>query len=237
MFKPQKFPVVLFIAASITALILFPVILMIFKSLVFPEKKVQNNFYYDASDDPFMTKPPTLRDLLDGPITDGNDPLLGSRSASVAIVYFSDFTCEFCKNQEEIIKKAINEYKDKIKLVWKDYPENNPDSLSYKASIAARCADSQNKFWQYHDRLFSKSNALTEQTFAEIADELKLDKLSFKRCLENQETKLFIENNAAEADALRIYGVPFIFVNKQEVMGEINYEELKNMIEMELNKI
>ena len=43
-------------------------------------------------------------------------------------------------------------------------------------------------------------------------------------------------DNIEEANVLDITGVPFIYVNKQEIMGEVGLDDLKRMIELELAK-
>lgn len=159
---------------------------------------------------------------------------MGAENAPVVIVEFSDFTCSFCQLEETRLKQIINLYKDKIRLIWKDYPENDTNSISYEAAKAARCASKQNNFWPYHDLLFLNSKKLNQTKFIELAKELNLDEEKFKECLVSKEINDYIKQNVNEADALEITGVPFIYVNDQEVMGEVNLEELKKMVELEL---
>lgn len=235
-----------FIAASLAVLILFPLSLLSIKSILFKSgdagaEKEKNYYSYDDlisgfydTSNPLTTRKPELKDLIDGPIIDENDPQIGDKNAPVAIVEYSDFECEFCQKQETVIKKIMAEFRDKIKLIWKDYPESNPASISYQAAVAARCAGEQGKFWFFHDLLFEKNKNLSKETFLEFARELKLNAGQFEKCLKDKNIKNLIENNMAEADALNITGVPFIFVNKEEIMGEVSYEELKNIIEDEL---
>lgn len=121
-------------------------------------------------------------------------------------------------------------------LIWKDYPINNVLAPSYQSAIAARCAEEQSEFWPYHDILFEESHNLNKQTFMEIAEELNLNEKKFEKCLDSDEIKNLINDNIIEANALDINGIPFIFINKQEIMGEISLDELKKIIESELDK-
>ncbi len=241
-FKNKKFSTPLFVTLSLAALILLPVFFIIFKSIlgIENEKRAQVNYSvqndgYDISD-PFITKVPQLKDLLDGPIIDGNDPSLGNENAAITIVEFSDYECAFCENQEKVIKEVKEEYGDKIRLIWKDYPINNELTPSYQAAIAGRCAAEQDEFWAYHDILFEESHNLNATTFSEIAQELNLDLSIFKKCLKDVNIKKLVDNNIKEANALDINGIPFIYVNKQEVMGEISLDELRRIIDIELVK-
>lgn len=221
---------------------LLPIYFIILKSMIMPENYGGYNAEalspgasnYDFTD-PYITKVPSLKDLIDGPLTDAGDPSTGSDDAPVTIVEYSDFQCQFCQNQEKIISQILSEFKDKVRFIWKDYPENNINSISFQAAIAARCADKQDKFWPYHDLLFKKRGNLNNDTFIEIAKKLDLDSRDFKKCMESEEAASFIYNNIKEANALDINGVPFIYVNKQEMIGEISFNELKNVINNELS--
>jgi protein-disulfide isomerase len=238
-FKQPKLPATLFVTASLAALILLPVFFTFLKSILIEDTQTQSqqtsDNIFDTSD-PYITKVPSLRDMIDGPITDGIDPSFGNNNAPIVIVEFSDFECGFCQGQEEVINEILSEYDDKIRLIWKDYPENNIASPSYRAAIAARCAQKQEQFWPYHDLLFEESYNLNSDTFSEIAQELNLNLNQFEECLESDEVKSLINDNILEANALDINGVPFIYVNKQEILGEVTAEELKKIIELELNK-
>ncbi len=182
------------------------------------------------------TKVPRLKDMLAGPIISGLDPGMGNEKAPVAVVIFSDYQCDFCREQEQILKNLLNQYGDKIRLIWKDYPESDENSISFLAAVAGRCAQEQKKFWEYHDLLFQNSGGLNSKILFELARKLNLNINQFNYCLSGNEAEQLVKDNIEEADALGISGVPFIYVNDREVMGEITLEELGEIIEIELNK-
>ena len=194
------------------------------------------NNKYD-SDDPFITKRIRPDDIIKEPIISQNDPYQGDKYATVTIVEFSDFTCQFCQHQEQWLKEIVANNKGAVRLIWKDYPEADKESLSYKSALAARCAQVQNSFWPYHDFLYKFSNSLNEEKFFEIADIIKLDKSDFKKCYENSETSQLIANNVKEANALKISGIPFIFINDKQILGEVSYEKLEEIIMQEFSAV
>ncbi len=246
--KQPNFPAKLFVIASLATFILFGVFFFIIKinfanntaNNQLAQQPNSNNKYYlnenYSEGDLLITKVPNLKDMLAGPIITDLDPSLGATDAPVTIVQFSDFECGFCQEQEQILKQIINEYQGKLRLIWKDYPENNEDSISFQAAISARCAQKQNQFWPFHDLLYQNNNNLTQLKFLNFADQLDLNRAEFVRCLDNDNIKQLIKNNIEEANALDIKGIPFIYVNDQEVMGEISVEELKRIVEIELDK-
>src|SRR5688500_727434 len=112
---------------------------------------------------------PTLSVNTDGPKT-------GSSSARITIVAFSDFRCPFCKQSAETIKQLLQNYGDKINIVFKHLPLQ-PRSIN--AAQGSVCAAEQGRFWEYHDGLFA-SEEFSEEAFIKIAEKLNLDITGFK---------------------------------------------------------
>ena len=243
LFKSSKFPTPLFIVASLATFFAFGIIYF------FAELDRQTNFsqgepapyqYYlnkeYSKGDPYITKNPGLADMLTGPIISDLDPHKGGMQSPVTIVLFSDYVCSFCEQQEETIKQILLDFEGSVSLIWKDYPENNPESISWQAALAARCAGEQDAYWLFHDLLYQNNNNLNQTTFVALARELNLNLEIFKDCLSSERTANLVKDNIIEANALGIKGIPFLYVNDQEVMGEITYDELKEMAELEMGK-
>lgn len=230
----------LFIIASLLALILLGFFSVYFKinsnTYLLPNKQVNDKYYFKKLEktDPLITVVPNMNNMLAGPIISPNDPSFGPETALITIVEYSDFLCDFCQKQEIILKNIIQRFPDKIKLIWKDYPENDYNSISFQAALAGRCAAEQNKFWQYHDLIYKNNNELDQNKFLNLAEQLDLNKNKFQQCFNKKTPQRQIKNNILEANALEITGIPFIYLNQQEIMGQVSEEELMKMIEAEL---
>lgn len=242
--KNPKFPLAIFITAAITALMVFFLLYLVYGFSGYgiaknDQEEIFNQRYYlkntPRSKDPFITAYPNISELLDGPIISADDPVAGSIDARVTITIFSDFSCEYCANQEKVLKEMIKRYGQKVNLLWKDYPDNDTESYSYQAAIAARCAQEQDEFWPYHDKLYENTK-LDKNKFLAIADLLKLNSKEFKDCLDGQKTKDLVNNNISEAAALELPGIPFIYVNDQQLFGEVSAAELSQVIEIEIKR-
>src|SRR5260370_40098074 len=86
-------------------------------------------------------------------------PSLGAKDAPITIVEFTDFQCPFRRASENTVKQLRAKYGDKVRLVHMDFPLSF-HSHSLDAAKAARCANDQNKFWQFHDSLFANQGKL-----------------------------------------------------------------------------
>lgn len=191
----------------------------------------------DSVKDPFITRNPQAESRqLTEPEIRSSDPSLGDTNSPVTIVQFSDFKCEFCHRQEKVIQDLRKEYKNKIRLIWKDYPENDPDSISWRASRAAACAQKQGSFWKYHDLLYQSDKKMGQDLFMQLASRADLDLVQFKKCLKKEKVDHLIEQDIQEANSLRISGIPFLYINNQEIMGALDKESLKRIIEIELKE-
>ena len=78
-------------------------------------------------------------------------PSKGAKDALVTIVQFSDFQCPFCSRVEPTMDKVMEEYKGKVRVVWRDLPLPFHHN-AMPAAIAARAAGEQGKFWEMHEQ-------------------------------------------------------------------------------------
>src|SRR3989344_6569858 len=78
---------------------------------------------------------------------------IGSDSAKVKVVEFSDFECPACKAAEPAIKNVISSNGDNVQFIYRHFPL--PQHLNGKIAAAfAEAAGEQGKFWEAHDKLF-----------------------------------------------------------------------------------
>jgi predicted DsbA family dithiol-disulfide isomerase len=240
--KREDLPIKLFIGGSLCAFVLLLVFVVFLRANLIGQDVYGTDKYYfnktalESGNDPMVTMNPDLKKVLSGPIISGNDPNSGNPNAPITIVEYSDFTCEFCHEQESVIKQAVSVYGDKVRLIWKDYPEERPVSISWQAAKAGRCADAQGLFWPYHELLFANSKILNDAKFLEIAKAVKLNESAFKECMQGSAADALIKDNMNEANILEITGVPFIYVNNEEMMGQTSFEDMKRIIDNKLKK-
>lgn len=243
-FKRENLSTKLFVTSSIGALVVFWFCAAFLVLFLFgtdsrnadDDKKKEVKKQSSEVKDPFIRRNPNLELDITEPILDSSDPSIGNKDATVTIVEYSDFECSFCAEQEKNVRQLIREkYKDKVKLAWKDYPTADKSASSFKASRAARCADEQGEFWSYHDKLFEAEREMNKGLFIDIANELDLNLDNFLSCYKEGKVDDKIMSNIKEADELGLPGVPFFYVNDQEILGSIEKENLEKIIKVELN--
>jgi thiol-disulfide isomerase/thioredoxin len=159
--------------------------------------------------------------------------LRGDDKAGLTLCEFSDFQCPHCKAASPILKKLVDDYKGRVKLLFKNYPlASHPDAKA--AAAAAVAAGYQGKFWQMHDKLFDHQDKMSAADIERDVRDLKLDFDKWRADLVPAATQVDAER--AEGSALRIDHTPTIFIGNREYKGPLRYEYIKDWIDEALAK-
>ena len=161
----------------------------------------------------------------------------GEAKAPVTIVEFSDFQCPFCQKAEPILKALLAKYNGQVKLAFLDFPMRSLHSQAQIAAEAARCAEQQGRFWQYHDVLFADQTKLDEAGLAQSARSLGLDENSFQSCLRSGKFKAQIEQDVQEGTKAGVAGTPAFFIDGISLNGVQPEAEFEKIINSELADI
>ncbi len=130
--------------------------------------------------------------LTSSKLIENGSPILGERNAGITILEWGDYQCTFCYKFHQNTLDRINEdyiKTGKVKLIFKDFPLNGPDSLL--AAEASYCAEDQEKYWQYHDELYKnwageRTGWITRESLSKFANQVNLDLEKFNACLDEQ---------------------------------------------------
>ena len=188
-----------------------------------------------VNSDPLVTVVP--KDVLAGsPQPLSSDPQVGAKNPTVTIVEFGDFECEDCAAMSPIFARIVREYGTDVSLVWKDFPLPKTHLYSQAAANAARCAQDQGKFWEYHDALFEQQKTFALSPWTDIATQLSLDTTTFSSCFDSRTHDALIVQGYFIARTFSLDQAPAYFINGTLVSGKKTYEELKALVETEIAK-
>ncbi len=176
--------------------------------------------------------PPVAEPVVTVPTDD--DPSIGSPTAPVTIVEFSDFQCPYCKASVAVLKKVLRDYGDKVRLVYRDYP--GPSHVyAEQAAEAAACAAAQGKFWEYHDLLFEQQYPGIGWDFVKLAQQSSLDVRAFSLCLHTHHYAEEVKGDLQDAFKLGVTSTPTFFINGRPLVGARSVEEFKFLIDKALS--
>jgi protein-disulfide isomerase len=162
-------------------------------------------------------------------------PSLGPDDAKITIVEFSDFQCPYCRRfHDETYKPLLDAYPGQIRFVYRNLPlppTMHPDAMS--AAVASLCANDQNAYWDYHEKLFS-SEMLGEATYIQYAADLGLNIEEFTTCLSSGKHDQFIQQDMEFSSNLGVQSTPTFFVNGLALVGAQPLSSFQQLIDKEL---
>lgn len=183
--------------------------------------------------DPLVTVVPD--DVLAGsPQPLSSDPQIGSNNPMVTIVEFGDFECSDCADMSPVFAQLVRTYPNDVRLVWKDFPLPNTHLFSQTAANAARCAQDQGKFWEYHDTLLEQQDLFALNPWKDIANDLSLNTDTFSACLDNKQHNDLVVQGYFIARTFSLEQAPAYFINGTVYTGKKTYDELKAIVDAEI---
>jgi protein-disulfide isomerase len=167
---------------------------------------------------------------------------LSHPGAKITIVEFSDFQCPFCgRYQQTVHPELLKQYVDsgQVNFVYMHSAFLGQESVW--AAQAAECAADQDKFWSFHDLLFSRQNgenqgAFTKDKLSGFAKELGLDMAKFDPCLTNDETLARVQADTQAAQKAGVRGTPTFFINGQPLVGAQPLTAFQNVLAQQLGQ-
>ena len=171
------------------------------------------------SDDSDSTKL-TAQNLIEN-----GSPMIGDSSADITILEFGDYQCTFCYRFHQSSLKVIQEeYIDsgKVNLVFKDFPLNGPDSIL--AAQASHCANDQEKYWEYHDELYTnwggeRTGWVTRDSVEQFASTVGLNLAEFNSCLDENKYRQKVLDLYKFGQEIGIDATPsFLIFNDEKVI-------------------
>ena len=178
-------------------------------------------------------KPPPVHRVE---VSTNGAPSKGPVKAPVTIVKFEDFHCPFCKKVQPTLAQVLSKYGEKVRLIHRDFPIDGIHPAARKAHEAARCANEQGKFWQYHDVLYANAPKADAADLKSYAREVGLDVPAFEKCVANGEFRDVVQKDVEEGTRLGVNGTPAFFINGRLLSGAEPIERFAAIIDDEISR-
>lgn len=158
-------------------------------------------------------------------------PSRGPMSAPIVIQEFADFHCGFCKKASPTMNKILQNYPDKVRLVFRHHPLSvTPGQGSFLTHEAAACAHQQGKFWPFAEAVFAFEKLPSAADLDAIAQKTGLNTAAFKQCVQSGTYREFIKSEVESGKASGISGTPAFIINGQLFSGAQPYESYETII-------
>jgi protein-disulfide isomerase len=160
-------------------------------------------------------------------------PMRGTAGAPVTIVEFSDYQCPYCGRAEPTIKRILQAYAGKVRIVYRDFPLPGHDNAP-KAAEAAHCAADQGKYWEMHDKMFDEQRALEIPNLKAYGRAVGVDGTKFDACLDGGVKSKDVEASARAGTDVGVHATPAFFINGRPLSGALPFESFQQIIDAEL---
>jgi protein-disulfide isomerase len=196
-------------------------------------KKIMLGTVFDVTQNPFKEDLEKLKTEF--------QPSFGTPGAPVVVVVFSDFQCSFCKEEAKMLRTNVpSAYPKQVRVYFKDLPLESLHPWAKAASIAGRCIFQQNApaFWDFHDWIFERQGEITpanlKSKVLDFAKGKEIDALQLGRCIDGRLTEAEVNQNMAEARALKVNSTPTLFINGRRLVGQQSWPAVRQIIDYEI---
>jgi protein-disulfide isomerase len=177
-------------------------------------------------------------------------PTRGNKDAKVVVVTFDDFECPFCSRMHEtLFPEILQEYGDRVKFVYKDYPLPEIHPWATHAAADANClaAQSNDAYWDFADYIHANQREVTSQKAREeqftALDHIttsqgqrhNLDESKLQACIKAQNDDA-IKASIQEGDSVGVSATPVLFINGQELEGALPIGEVRAALDQALQQ-
>ncbi len=172
-----------------------------------------------------------------------NRAVLGSTSAPVTIVEYSDFQCPFCQRGADTVTRVLEEYDGKVKLVFKHLPleGKHPNARRGSEYFEAIAMQDNKKAYEFKKLVFANQNETygdAEKLYEDLAKKVGANMSQLKKDLKEKNNQIasIIENDMQEAGKFGFQGTPGYLINGVSLKGAYPFEEFKKVIDRHLKK-
>jgi protein-disulfide isomerase len=152
------------------------------------------------------------------------DHVEGKADSKVILVEYGDYQCPSCGNAYPNVKTIMDEYGDRIALVFRNFPLTSIHPNAKVAAASAEAAGLQGKYWEMHDLLYQNQSAwetldANKRTdgFVSFANQLNLDTTKFKADLTNAEINKKISYDMTLGKENDVSATPTFFLNGEKL--------------------
>jgi protein-disulfide isomerase/uncharacterized membrane protein len=155
----------------------------------------------------------------------GDEPRLGRPDAPITILEFADYGCPHCADAAAVVKDLVRTV-PQVQVRFRVFPlsgfcnpiletsgpEGTPLEIGRcRAALAAHCAGSQGKFWEFSDGVFAGQPDLSDERLMAVARSVGVDPVALETCMADPASAQAVREDALAGASLRLQGTPAFF--------------------------
>lgn len=172
-------------------------------------------------------------------LTDDGHPWIGSDSAPVVIIEYSDYLCFQCKKMNFYLREFMSRHPGRIKLVHRHFPMDSRFNPMVKApfhegaaimALLAIHAGENGQFWPVNDYLFNIAGDGARIDIGEISSATGLNPDQMKKALNDPDIRRKLMRDIRQGLKLGITGTPSYVIADQVYHGTIPAEIFNRIV-------
>jgi len=159
-------------------------------------------------------------------------PSLGPGSAKNTLVFFTDYQCPVCPRAAREMDRLVADFKGIVRVEVR----NNPLPMhrgAFAAAAAAKSAQRQGRFWDYHDALL-RAPSLDRASLVALAAGLGLDRARFARDFDDAALRAEVSAEARSAEEAGARATPGFLINGHVETGWASLPWLEQIVRTHL---
>ncbi len=152
---------------------------------------------------------------LDIRIPTDKEHIVGSASAPIVLVEYSDFQCPFCSIIYPTLKKIVLGSHGRIAWVMRELPLTTIHPQAEPAAEAAECIAGLlggDAYWKYTDAIFANQPKLSPEYSEQLAVSFGANASAYEKCVSTKQYQSLIDADANEAASSGGNGTPFTVI-------------------------
>lgn len=147
---------------------------------------------------------------------------IGKLDSKVIVRLYSDFQCPACKAADTAVRTIMQEYSDRVAFIWKDFPLMTIHPNARNAANAARCANDQAKFWEFHHRLYDNQDVWSplsdpKDRFVQFSRDAGMNVDQFTSCYADKKFDAQVMDEVKEGTKNGVNSTPTVYINNTPV--------------------
>jgi protein-disulfide isomerase len=143
----------------------------------------------------------------------------GPKNAPVTVVVFSDYTCRFCRQLDELLLASMERFNGSLRVQFRHFPRSNVPGARL-AALAAECAVRAGRGWALHRSLFDAQDSIALLSPRELARRAGVGiPTDIEQCLSDESTAATVDADVSAAIELGVRVTPTMLVNERLVAG------------------
>lgn len=169
--------------------------------------------------------------------------IAGDSAAKTWFIIASDFQCPYCKQwHDETYRALVDEYvrPGKLKVAYINFPLGQHENAVPTAE-AAMCAGAQQKFWEYHDALFTSQQQWATMPnptahLEQLARNVGVNFDEWRKCIDSDKMLPLIFADRDRAVVGGVQSTPSFLIGGEVIAGAQTLEALRPVIEAAIAK-